>query len=64
MIDEPFQLSNYTVKQSKRPFNVKGKSSSSLTNDLATLTVQADGIHLLDVSAGRFRDMQTDGSRR
>lgn len=50
MIDEPFQLSNYTVKQANRPFNVKGKSSSSHATDLATLTVQADGIHLLDVS--------------
>ncbi|TIA92444.1 hypothetical protein E3P81_01415 [Wallemia ichthyophaga] len=51
MIDEPFQLSNYTVKQANRPFNVKGKSSSSHATDLATLTVQADGIHLLDIAS-------------
>ncbi|TIA87766.1 hypothetical protein E3P99_02968 [Wallemia hederae] len=50
MIDEPFQLSSHTVKQSNKAFNVKGKASSTPTNDLATVTVQGDGIHLIDVS--------------
>lgn len=56
MIDEPFQLTSYSVKQSNKKFNVKGKSSTSLKNDLATLTVQSDGVHLLDVSLKFIRD--------